>query len=243
MINEDRHQLNERFCVAFKMLEDRGLIVKNDRNGKGIGDVAERLLNNRSYGHIVRAFLSPDNERVISYTQAMTFCREYGINESWMLYGDGNPFGTDLKKYSGAQNTEQRNNILFTSVEAFAGSALSLDSFTQEKGSLFSIPGLEGSSMVAFPVSGNSMEPIILNGDMVVCREVSNIQEIRDNDIYAVKNNGTVWIKYVQRIFNPRGQVSRLKLISANHLEHDPFIEDVNQYTRRYKVVRKISEL
>jgi hypothetical protein len=32
-------------------------------------------------------------------------------------------------------------------------------------------------------------------------------------------------------------------MISANHLEHDPFIEDVNEYTRLYQVVRKISEL
>jgi hypothetical protein len=34
-----------------------------------------------------------------------------------------------------------------------------------------------------------------------------------------------------------------LKLISANHLEYDPFEEEINEYTRLYEVVRKISNL
>ena len=85
------------------------------------------------------------------------------------------------------------------------------------------------------------MEPIIQNGDIVVCRELNNLMDINDNDIYAVKSNGSVWIKYVQKIMT-KNHVSKLKLISANYLEHDPFVEDVNEFTRLYKVIRKITE-
>ncbi|MEZ4947990.1 MAG: peptidase S24/S26A/S26B, partial [Saprospiraceae bacterium] len=81
MINDDRKNLNDRFCKAFSLLEDKGIIVKNDRGGKGIGDFADKVLGNRAYGHIVRAFLNTESERVINYSQARTFCREYGINE------------------------------------------------------------------------------------------------------------------------------------------------------------------
>lgn len=242
MIGEDRIQLNERFCTAFRMLEDKGIIVKNDRNGKGIGDVAERILGNRAYGHIVRAFLNNDSERVISYTQARTFCREFGVNEDWILDGTGTPFGMDLKRSITADVQEKRANILFTTIEAFAGTTVEASSFTRENAELFSLPGLSGSGLVAFPVHGNSMEPVIRDGDVVVCRELDNLQEIRDNEIYAVKNNGSIWIKHVQKILN-KGRVSALKLISANHLEYDPFTEDVNEYTRLYKVVRKISDI
>mgnify|MGYP000147374523 CR=1 FL=1 len=45
MIREDRVQLNERFIKVFKLLEERGEIVKNDRGGKGMGDFAEKLLD------------------------------------------------------------------------------------------------------------------------------------------------------------------------------------------------------
>lgn len=240
MIKSDRVELNERFCSAFQMLEQRGVIVKNDRGGKGIGDVAERILGNRGYGHIVRKFLNAAGERVISYSQARTFCREYNINESWMLDGEGSPFGLTVPKVILNSNTSvAAGNILYTTVSAFAGTAIDAD--LDEKVSFFSLPDLKGNGLVSFPVTGDSMEPVIQNGDIVVCRELESLMDVKDNEIYAVKNNGSLWIKYVKKIVDKK-RVAQLKLISANYLEHDPFTEDVNEHTRLYKVIRKITE-
>ena len=242
MIKNDRVELNERFCIAFNMLEERGIIVKNDRGGKGIGDFAERILGNRAYGHLIRGFLNDTNERVISYSQARAFCREFGVNESWMLDGVGSPFGMSAPKANTNVPTSalSQNSIMFTTVSAFAGTSVDTGTVDEEK-SYFSLPDLKGNGLVAFPVNGNSMEPIIQNGDIVVCRELSSLMDVNDNDIYAVKNNGSLWIKYVQKILH-KNHVSKLKLISANYLEHDPFFEEVNEFTRLYKVIRKITE-
>jgi len=199
------------------------------------------VLGNRSYGHIVRAFLNPDNERVISYTQARDFCREYSVNESWMLDGIGTPFGLNLRTRIQNSYEHERGNILFTTTDAFAGTAVDNGSFATEDSDYFSLPGLSGSDLVAFPVNGNSMEPVIENGDVVVCREVEQLQDIRENEIYAVRHNGSVWIKHIQKLTDKNNRVTHLKLISANHFEHDPFIEEINEYTRLYKVIRKIS--
>lgn len=240
MIKNDRVELNERFCSAFQMLEQRGVIVKNDRGGKGIGDVAERILGNRGYGHIVRKFLNGAGERVISYSQARTFCREYNVNESWMLDGEGSPFGLSVPKVVMNGNiSAAAGNILYTTVSAFAGTAIDADQ--DEKVSFFSLPDLKGVGLVSFPVTGNSMEPVIQNGDIVVCRELESLMDVKDNEIYAVKNNGSLWIKYVKKVVDKK-RVAQLKLISANYLEHDPFTEDVNEHTRLYKVIRKITE-
>ena len=92
MIKEDRIDLNKRFIQAFKLLEDRGAIVKNDRGGKGVGDVADKVLGNKAYGHIIRAFLNAGSKRVIDYGQASSFCRAFDINEAWLLHGIGNPW-------------------------------------------------------------------------------------------------------------------------------------------------------
>ena len=246
MIREDRIELNKRFVKVFKMLQDKSTIIKNDRNGRGIGDVAEKVLGNGTYGHIIRAYLDDDNKRVIDYSQARTFCRAYSINEAYMIDGIGSPFDTD--KPEGAlmdmyiSGEIKSGNILFTSVEAFAGATAGLDSFARETNTNFSLPGISGGNLVAFPINGNSMEPVINNHDIVVCREVNSIQEIRENDICAVRSNGSVWVKYIQPVKNKNGRVVQLKLVSANYLEHDPFVEEVNENTRLYKVIRRISQ-
>lgn len=244
MIREDRIQLNERFRKVFAILEERGEILPNDRNGRGIGDFAERILGNRAYGHIIRAFLNPDDKRVIDYRHARSLCNEYGVNESYLIDGEGTPFGFDVPKSNiESADAQMIGNILFTSKEAFAGSSVDVGGFAAEDHEFFSVPGLSGSGLVAFPINGNSMEPVINDGDTVICREISSAQEIKDNKIYAVKSNGSLWVKYVQKIFDKNGRVVELKMISANHLEHDPFIEEVNEYTRLYKVIRKIADI
>ena len=87
------------------------------------------------------------------------------------------------------------------------------------------------------------MEPVIMDGDIVVCKEVSSLRDIKENEIYAIKSHGTLWIKYVQLMQDAKGRITKLKLISANYLEHDPFEEEVNSYTRLYKVIRRISAM
>jgi hypothetical protein len=245
MIRDDRVELNNRFIKVFQLLEERGEIIKNDRNGKGMGDFAEKILGNRAYGHIVRAFLNEEDKRCIDYRHARILCHEYGVNESYMIDGIGTPFGFDIPKNIpvNIDNDGFKGNILFTTTEAFAGSSIDSGGFSKEDHKYFTIPGISGSSLVAFPINGNSMEPVIMDGDMVICQETSGINEIKDNKIYAIKNNGQIWVKYVQRMKNDRGRVTHLKLISANHLEHDPFVEEVNEYTRLYEVVRRISDL
>ena len=243
MIHEDRIELNERFIHVFSLLESRGDIVKNDRNGKGVGDLAEKILGNRAYGHIIRAFLKGDNKRVIDYHQAQKLCDLFNINENYLLRGQGEPFGMSLETMRQEQSISYilNGNILFTSKAAFAGSAV--DVGQSEELEYFSVPGLEGSGLVAFPIDGNSMEPVIMDKDIVICREMSSLNEIRDNDMYAIKNDGSLWVKYVKKIKDGQGRIIKLNLISANYLEHDPFEIDVNQYTRLYKVNSRINQI
>ena len=244
MIQEDRIQLNERFIHVFNLLIEKGDVVLNDRNGKGIGDFADKILGNRAYGHIVRAFLNEDDKRVIDYRHARSICQEYGVNESFLIDGIGTPFGFDLpKKRINNEESAPVGNILFTSVHAFAGSGADIGAAAAEDVDYFSVPGVGGNGLVAFPIEGDSMEPVIGNGDIIVCREIASLKEVKENEIYAVKQNGTLWVKYIRCIENKRGQIHKIKLISANHLEFDPFIEEVNDSTRVYKVIRRIGEL
>lgn len=244
MIHDDRIQLNDRFIEVFELLIERGDIILNDRNGKGIGDFADKILGNRAYGHIIRAFLNRKDKRVINYRQARILCREYGVNESYLIDGLGSAFGFEVPKPQSASSAyTPQGNILYTTVQAFAGSGGDVGSASRETNHFFSIPGLRGSGLVAFPIDGRSMEPVISDGDTLICREIGGLHEVKDNEIYAVKNNGVLWVKYIQRIMNPKGGVTGLRMISANNLEYQPFEQDVDERTSLYKVVRRISDI
>jgi len=243
MITQDRIELNDRFRVVFTLLEERGVIVKNDRSGRGMGDFAAKILGNRAYGHIIRAYLNPEDKRVISYSQARTLCREFGISESYMLDGQGSPFDTEPTLPEAVKEAIYApGRIRFTTFDAFAGFATDSGAVALEEDTeFFNLPGLDGEGLIAFPINGNSMDPIIMVGDVVICNEIDSLKNIRENAIYAVKSNGAVWIKYVRPVTDERGRITQLRLISANHLEHDPFTEDVNERTQLYQVIRRIS--
>ncbi len=244
MIQQDRIKLNERFIKVFQLLQDRGLIVLNDRDGRGMGDFAEKILGNRQYGHIVRAFLNANDKRVIDYHHIKTLCVQYNVNEKYMLEGKGTPFGFDLPEPDTfVEQGSLRSNILFTTTQAFAGSTTGSEGFGREDNEFFAIPGMAGGDFVAFPINGSSMIPIIHNGDMVICKKIEGV-DIKDNEIYAVKHSGSLWIKYVQRIYNvKKTRISKLKLISANNLEHDPFEIEVDEHTQLFKVIKKITNM
>ncbi len=245
MIREDRIKLNERFIKVFKQLQSKGDIVLNNRNGKGMGDLAERILGNKAYGHIIRSFLKED--RSIDYHQAKILCEHYGISEQYMLKGIGEPFEVDeyypeLVDEIFHEGQQIRSNITYTTVQAFAGSGESAVDTRPEKNLQFSIPGVGGSDLVAFHIEGRSMEPEIQDGDMIICNEIQSLKNIKNNDIYAVKHDGSVWVKYLQII--PEGNsIKKLKLISTNVLEFDPFMIELNETTRIYKVMRKVSNV
>ena len=121
-----------------------------------------------------------------------------------------------LLKRTNADIGKSIGNILYTSVSAFAGTAVEAGSFASEDNEFFAIPGVAGGGLVAFPIEGNSMEPVIQDGDMVICREISSLKEVKENELYAVKSNGTLWIKYVKLVYDQD---------TAIKLSHNIFID------------------
>jgi phage repressor protein C with HTH and peptisase S24 domain len=87
------------------------------------------------------------------------------------------------------------------------------------------------------------MLPVINDGDIVVCKPLRSFNEFKENKIYAINDSGSIWVKYVQKEQNIKNGNAQLKLISANHLEHDPFNIDVSENTKLFQVIRRISTL
>jgi hypothetical protein len=239
---KSRQALNDRFSAIIALLEESEEIVRSDRE-KGFSAVAEKILGDRRYGNLINKFLS--GERLITYEQSERLCEAFDVSRDYMFKGEGLPF-LEGRHRSLTGNVRilghQRGNILFSDIEALASSAIDIN--VNETTERFSIPGFGGGDYVAFYISGNSMSPTIADGDMVICTAMEGIDRLADNEVYAIVTDNAVLVKRIQKVYTKNGrQLSKLKLISDNYLEHDPLLLEITQVRKIMKVVRKLAAL
>jgi transcriptional regulator with XRE-family HTH domain len=239
MVKVNRQELNRRFKKVYHQLEERQVIVKNDRS-KSQSAFAEKL---GTKGHIINAYLN--DKRKITYEQVKYLCTHFSVSEAFMFQGIGEPFEETIlpdpeQRLAMALGINFSPNILFTNVEAFASNTIGVDLL--EENEWFRIPGVNG-DLVAFNINGDSMKPTISSGDMVICSPLENTDTMIDNEIYAVVTNQSVWVKRVQRCYDRHNHWTHLRLISDNHEEYDPFIIEINEVRRLLKVKRRLTGL
>lgn len=66
-----------------------------------------------------------------------------------------------------------------------------------------SIPGIQDENARVFEVSGDSMNPILMDGDYVACTRVEDARYIRDGLIYVIVSRNGVAVKHV-RVVNDK---------------------------------------
>lgn len=144
------------------------------------------------------------------------------------------PFITGEEGYK-----EDTNNILVAD-PAHAGYGVE---FSQENLSyshkIINIPGITGEART-FEVNGDSMFPILYNGDWLVCtRRIEDFKEIKDNKVYAVvsKSSG-ITIKFLHIANN------LVSLIPFNKQEYQTErlpLEEINEiWEGRLKITKHI---
>lgn len=240
-----REALNNRFVKAFKLLEEKGEIIRNG-HAKGLSAVSEQILGKKSHGHLINKYLT--GERFIPYEAAERFCEIYAISKDFMFKGEGKVFavtGLPIEYETGYRapvEIVQESKILYSAMPALASSALGIE--MNESLEYFNIPGMKGGQYVAFTISGNSMTPTLRDSDMVICKPFDNPERIIDNEVYAIVSDLAVQVKRIQKIYDFKTKkLQKIKLISDNYLEHDPFYLEIQQVRKILKVDRKITGL
>jgi len=85
------------------------------------------------------------------------------------------------------------------------------------------------------------MAPTIKSGDMVICSALASLADVKENEIYAIVSEESVWVKRLQLVKGKSGTILQLKLISDNHLEYDPFSIEVGRIKKVLKVKLKLT--
>lgn len=112
---------------------------------------------------------------------------------------------------------EDLNNIVFLT-EATAGPSIQTEIERDFKG--FKIPELRG-ELWAFKVKGDSMLPTLENGDILICREIRETSQIKDNQIYVVNYSEGINVKRV-KLKKQKSKVIGVTLLSDNFEENLP---------------------
>lgn len=218
------HTVNQRFKSVYETLENRNLI-------KGKSDIANEL---GTYNHIINSILK--GQRNITVDQLSQLFQKYGINANYLFGLSEDMFSTSFDDLETRSINDRafngRPNITLISHKALAGDAVSATQETEEE-TKFSVPGLQG-ELIAVEISGDSMMPTLMNGDIVICEKVERGDPIRENHVYVVVTDIVV-AKRVQQI-KQNGKIGKLRLISDNSNVYKPYELDLEEVVQLLKV-------
>ena len=215
--------VNQQFKMVYAYLESNKLI-------KGKSDIAKQL---GTYNHVVNSILK--GERNITIEQLNKLVELHGINANYMF--GSSPQMLDRAKLV-TDAVPNRQNIVLVRQRAMAGYATAAqDPEYQEQLPRFSMPGMEG-NLVAFEISGDSMQPTITNGDIVICERVEPGEPLRETNVYIVVTD-TVVAKRIHQI-KQNGDVTQLELISDNPV-YRPYKVDVPEVQQILRVKTRLT--
>lgn len=137
-----------------------------------------------------------------------------GVSKEWLEHGTDLPFAKQLSPKS-HQVTQSVDNAGMQGVPVYdidvtAGNMPRSQLFAQEHiaGSIC-LPDLIAQDCRIVHVSGDSMTPVIDNGDLIAVREVSNTQYIVWGRIYVVTLEDMRLVKYVRKHSDPNMVILR----------------------------------
>lgn len=135
-----------------------------------------------------------------------------GVSKEWLMDGTDLPFGKSVVRVeSGATpgaGTETGTPVY--DVDATAGSASGRNELfaTENIVGWVNLPNVSPHCRIV-RVSGDSMAPVIMDGDFVAVREVSNPNQIYWGQIYVIQLDDFRLVKYLRRHSDPNMVVLR----------------------------------
>ena len=155
-----------------------------------------------------------------------------GVSKEWLLEGKDLPFGKTLVRVDGATwqaagNGAESGTPVYD-VDATAGlSSGRSELFASENiVGWVNLPNMSPNCRIV-RVSGDSMSPVIQDGDFVAVREVSNPSQIYWGQIYVVQLDDFRVVKYVRRHTDPNMVVLRSE--NPNYDDMDVRRSDIHE--------------
>jgi SOS-response transcriptional repressor LexA len=165
------------------------------------------------------------------------------VNSFYRLLRTGSARESTIKKIAAALNVspdklysrdQSKYNVIHVPISVQAGYFMG---YTQDSPEIrsFWLPEIGDTQHYAFNVSGDSMAPTLMNGDIVICQKLAGAEEIKPGAVYVLfdKTDGVV-VKRLQL----EGQ--QVKVVSDNP-KYPAYSITARSVTQLYRVKRVIT--
>ena len=168
-----------------------------------------------------------------------------GVSKEWLLDGTDLPFGkTPVRLDNGTTPSAAavETGTPVYDVDATAGSASGRNELvaTENIVGWVNLPNVSPHCRIV-RVSGDSMAPVIMDGDFVAVREVSNLNQIYWGQIYVIQLDDFRLVKYVRRHTDPNMVVLRSE--NPNYDDMDVRRADIHEMLLVQHVIHLNSRL
>jgi phage repressor protein C with HTH and peptisase S24 domain len=169
--------------------------------------------------------------------------RQFGINPLW-LFGDSNQKYLQVSKGDVSPkvislDSAENENIILVNQKAAAGyphNVQDVEWYQQLPAFDIPLPEYRNATHRGFQIEGDSMMPNFKNGEWVLGKAISTIEEANNNRIYVIVLHDSVLVKKLQKLPDP----SRVLLISLNE-EYLPIEVNVNDIQELWQVNSKLT--
>lgn len=209
---------NEKLNELRKYLADRGLTQEDIAKRFGVTKQAvnQLLTGRKPFGKL----------------NAQRWANEFGLSAAWLLTGDGAMLESDLGNVE-IMKTPTDGATPIYNLDATCGTDGRSIEFLQEHIiGYVNMPNVSKSASL-IRANGDSMKPIINDGDFIAVREVTDFDDLFYGQIYLVITAQNRMVKYVRRYADD--EANYLTLRSANP-EYDDILMPKNKIIKMFMV-------
>lgn len=157
----------------------------------------------------------------LSFDTLQKIAEVYGVNLNWLVAGQGSMFPQAAAADTGGilavtVDAQDEPNIVMVPVKAQAGYvAQRLEPTYLQQLPAFNLPleRFRQGTYRGFEVEGDSMEPTLFQGDLLICSYVEQVNYLRDMHLYVFVTAGDVLVKRPRNLLRSHGY---LELLSDN---------------------------
>lgn len=152
-------------------------------------------------------------------------CEYFNVSADDLLFKDLSS-GVEANVFEQVQSERPSNNVWVVAEEQAEYAGKWGKKFARDL-TYANIPGIDGESRT-FEVYGNSMNPILYNGDYVVCTPCS-LAEVKTGQIYAIVVGGSLTDAHPVKITYAQVEHGRVQCIPANGKEFTTYYLDAEE--------------
>lgn len=155
---------------------------------------------------VVTAFRNNPNKDVNASTLQKILLAYPNLSSDWLLTGQGGMYKSESTTNQPLELNEDAvkyatlpKNIKYIPHPVTAGYNSGFADSNGEAKQIY-IPGFEDKKgCIAFPVSKDSMLPLISSGDILVCKKLESADEIRYGEVYVINGDDGIVVKRIMK--------------------------------------------